>query len=104
MIIREQHVDGDVDPLRVPDVLVAVGEGQLDRLDLQVDRVGARRVHRPEVQALEDVEGDQHGDALAVGRALVHRIAIVIVDRDRRDDLRLEAGEVLQREIAVVLV
>src|SRR3712207_8213306 len=48
---------------------------------------GLRRVARVagEVEAFEDVEGEQRGDALAVGRHLPHIVAAVTRrDRDRK--------------------
>jgi hypothetical protein len=61
---------------------VGVGEGQLHRLDLQVLRRQAVDRVAAEVQLVEHAQRHQRGDALAVGRDLVHRVAgKVLLDR-----------------------
>ncbi len=75
------------------DVLVAVGEGQLERLGDHVQIGGAVVPHVAKVEAFEQVERVEHGEALRVGRALVDVVAPV-VDRDRRGLERLHGGQV----------
>src|SRR3712207_8481001 len=62
---------------------------------------GLRRVARVagEVEAFEDVEGEQRGDALAVGRHLPHIVAAV-TRRDRLDPGGGVGGEIGGAEVA----
>jgi hypothetical protein len=85
----------------VADVLVGVGEAELHRLDLQVLAERAVDRQRAEVEMAGDAEGDQRGDALAVGRDLVQAMAPG-VDADRVDPLGLERGEVARGHRAAV--
>jgi hypothetical protein len=53
---------------------------------------------------LEDVERQQHRDALAVGSVLVDPDPVAVVDRDGVDEGGLEPGEILPRQVAAALV
>ena len=80
---------------RVAHVAIDIGEGELHRLDLQMLRRDRVDRLRAEIEILEDAERHQRRDALAVGRNLVDRIAVVIV-RQRRYPvaaMRIEIGE-----------
>jgi hypothetical protein len=59
--------------LGIGDVAVALGIGQLARLDLGVEAVGGQRV-RGQRRLREDVEQQQRGQSLARRRALPHRL------------------------------
>ena len=56
---------------------IDVGEAKLHRFDLDVHALGRVGWVRREVNVLEDAERDQRGEALAVGRDLVHAIAAI---------------------------
>ena len=54
--VRQQHLDRHLHEFRVAVELVAVGESELGRLDLQMDEIGAGGIERVEVVALEQRE------------------------------------------------
>ena len=78
----EERRDRDVGVLRVGDVLVAVGEGELHRLDAPVPVERARRVGG--LERLEHVERDERREALAVRREL-RDLDAAVRRRDRLD-------------------
>src|SRR5918993_1680546 len=75
-------------------LVVQVLEGQLLRLDLEVDALRASASEGREIEALQDVQHLEGGDALAGRRDLVDRNALVF-GRYRLDERRLVGGEVL---------
>ena len=78
VFLVEQRLRAHVHVVDVGHVAPAIGEGELHRLDLQVQAVGAVHRVRAQVEVLEDAERDQRHDALAVGRDLVQRVAAVV--------------------------
>ncbi len=90
--LRQQAVELHVVELRIGDVAQPVGEGELLRLDHQVDRLRVERV--VDLGVLDDVELLEQDQALAWQACLVHRVA-AIGDRQRRGNVGLVLGEVL---------
>ena len=62
-----------------------------------MEAVGAERIERGEIEALEDVEQHQRGQALTVGRQLDH-VETAIVGGDRLDHVAAMSGEILGGE------
>ncbi len=89
--------------LDVGHVAPGVGEGDLQRLDLQVQAVGAVHGVRADVEVLQHPEGHQRDDALAVGRNLVQGVA-AIVHLERLHPVGLVGGEVGGAHDAAVLL
>ncbi len=85
---------------RIGDPAVAVRVGQLGHLDQQVQMLGRVDLVAREIEALEQVERQQRGQALGGRRRLVHRVAAV-GGRDRLAPLALVRGQVLRGEEAV---
>jgi len=54
---------------------VGVGKGQLDGLDLQVGAFHAVGPEAADVELLQHAQRHERGNALAIGRQLVHRVA-----------------------------
>src|SRR5919197_4485202 len=84
----EESLGAHIHVVDVADIAPGIGEGELDRLDLQMHAVGPIDAVRAHVEALEHAERHQRDDALAVGRDLVQRIA-AIVELQRRHPVRL---------------
>ena len=97
----EERSERDRDEIGVAVIGLAIGEGELRALDERVHEVRAERVHRREIEVLEQRELLEEDRALAPGPAFEHRVA-VIVERDRVFDARLPAGEVVGREEAAM--
>ena len=76
--LREQALQRNLGERRVGVELRAVLEGELLGLDQQVQGVGGAVAHLREVEAFEDVEHLERGDALRVGRQLIDVVAAVI--------------------------
>ena len=88
-----QHVlDRHVGEARVGDMAVAQFEGEPRRLGLQVMALDAVRRMGRKVEALQDVEHDQRGDALAGGRDL-HQLVALKLGRDRLDIVGLVSAK-----------
>ena len=88
---------------RVGDVAVDVGKSQLHGLDLHVLRVNAVACQARHVKVPQNAQGDQRGDALAVGRNLMQRVAPVVL-RQRLDPLGLVGRQVRGAQAAAVAV
>ena len=94
---REQLLERRLERPRVGAPALAVGEGELLRLDQHVQRVGAQQAHPGQVEVLGDGQLLEQHEADRVGRRLEHREAAV-VDRDRLLQLRLERLQVGRRD------
>ena len=68
-LLGHQLLRWNIHHARVGNVPVSIGESQPHRLDQVVISVDRLRTHGPDVEPLDDVQGLQRGDALAVGRA-----------------------------------
>ena len=90
---REKGRQRDLRKQRVGVKRVAIGQGQLHRLDDRMNRVRAVVSHRLQVDVLEDLQGLEQVRALGPGPALVDGQA-VISDRDRLLDPRRVGGQV----------
>ncbi len=99
--VGEQRLDRHVDEFRVAVEGVAIGKGELRRLDLEVDEIRPGRIEAVEVEALEERELLQGRQPLLPGTAFQHRVAAVIV-ADRRLDRRLPARHVVGGEHAAM--
>ena len=82
---------------RIGEVRVAHRIGEPRGFERDVEAVGAERIERGEIEALEDVEQHQRGQALAVGRQLEY-VETAIVAGDRLDHVAAMGGEVLGGE------
>jgi hypothetical protein len=71
-----------------------VGERELHRLDLQVQRGGAVEPAAAQVEVLQHAERHLRGDALAVGWHLVQHVLAVAL-RERLDPTRLVVREIV---------
>src|SRR5215208_120922 len=101
VVFRDQTSRRDllvVPELRVSYLFVEILEGELLRLDLEVDTVRARGFHGGQLESFEDVEHLQGRGALAGGWDLVDPDTSV-VGRDRLDEGRLVGREILLREV-----
>ena len=82
---------------RIGKVRVAHRIGEARGFEREVEAVGAERIERGEVEAFEDVEQHQRGQALAVGRQF-EDIETAIVAGDRLDRVAAMGGEVIGGE------
>ncbi len=71
-------------------------EGDLLRLDLEVDALAGMPLHARLVEAVQQTHGLQRGDALRVGRHLVDGVAAV-VEAEGTDPVRVVGGQVVVR-------
>ena len=69
ILLRQQFLDRNLDLSRIRHVPARIREGQAHGLDLQVQPVRIQRILR-QLKPLEQVEGDQGGNALTIGWAL----------------------------------
>src|SRR5207302_10992313 len=81
------------------DMRVAQRIGEPRRLQREVETLGAERIELSEIEMFEDVEHDQRGQALPVGRKL-DDVDAAVVRGDRRDFFAAMLGEILRRENA----
>ncbi len=95
----EQRLGPHVHVVRIGDVPVEIGVGELLRLDEGVEILGRVVLHRGEVVSLEHLEHLERGDALTGRREFPEGVALV-VDAERLDPARLVALQILDREIA----
>ena len=88
----------------IGDVIAHVGDAELQRLDLKMQRAPGCRARRPSIsQPLEQAERDKRSDALAVRRDLVDAVAAELhVDRVEEVD-RVRGQVVLADEAAAIL-
>ena len=84
---------------RIRDVAEGVGKGHFQRLDLPMG--GESAVPLRKIELLQDVQGHQGGDALAVGRDLADLIAPVI-HPDGLHPLRRIGRQILIAEVAAI--
>ena len=96
VVVRQHLLGRDFHRARVGHVLVEVGESQLHGLDLQVLRLHRVDRHVGNVEAFDDAQGDQGGDALSVRRDLMQLVAAVGTG-DRLDPFRAVGAQVFQR-------
>ena len=59
VFLGEQPGIRNLDVVHVAEILFAVRHGKLHSLDVDVQEVGAVEAHRPQVIALEDVQGKE---------------------------------------------
>ncbi len=95
-ILGENPHDVDIDMRGIADVLLAHHVGDARGLGLEMEALDAERRELRQVEARQDVEHHQHGDARAVRRALPDVVALV-VGADRRRRLGGVRGEIVQR-------
>src|SRR5688572_3973946 len=67
VFLVEQLGGGNLGEFGIGHVPRGVGEGEAHGFDEEVPAVGAGRVVFGKIEAFEDVEGDEGGDAVAVG-------------------------------------
>ncbi len=91
LLDRDVHEAGIAEPPHL------VLERQLERLDLEMERLRRSRPVLLEIELLEDVEREQHEDALRHQRLLVYGVA-AIVGREGTQLLGLVPFEIVQRE------
>ena len=102
VLLGEQPPQGDVHEVRVAEVGVAVGEGQVEGLGHGVQVGGAAGAHLPQVEALQEVEGQQQAGALAPGATGVDvQVTVGGVRRGLQADAELR--QVVLREQAPLL-
>ncbi len=89
--IGQQILDRDPHMAAVGDMRQAVGISQLDGFDLAV--IGQQRVAFAEIEAFQDIQGQQSDQAMAVRRNFPYIIAAVVT-ADRRYPLRLVSRQV----------
>ena len=99
--VREQHLHRDVGLRGVSVIGLAVGIGELHRLDDGMHEVRTVRVHRREIEVLEDRQRLKQHRPLPPWPGLVHRPAMV-VDRDRRLVAGAPAGHVGAGQYAAI--
>ena len=99
--VRQQGLHGHVDERRIAVEGLAIGIGELQAFDLQVDEVGAGRIHAVEVEALEKGELLQDHRALRPCVRLANSVPAVVVG-ERRFDRRLPLRHVLSGQHAPV--
>ena len=99
--LAQQPLDRHRGARRIGHVGPRVGERQPNRLDRRVQRLDRARRRRRDVDSFENVQRDQRRDPLAVGRALVDRVAAV-GRRERRLECRAVRGQIVQRHAAAV--
>ena len=88
----EQGRDRDTHESGVGDVGVAHGIGETRRLERDMEALGAERVERGKIEALQDVEQYQRGQALGVGGQFQH-VEPAVIRGDRRDELATMAAK-----------
>ncbi len=82
VLLRKQLLHGNTHEIRIGDVPVAVGIGQLDRLHLLVERICRTEFTFFQPEVFQDIHGHQHDDAISVGRDLPGCMAFIFhVDR-----------------------
>ena len=79
--LGQQRLDRHVDEIGIAVKGLAVGEGELGGLDLQVDEIRSGRIEAVEVEALQHRELLQGDGTLRPGPGLEHAVAPVIVGR-----------------------
>jgi hypothetical protein len=99
VVLREQLGDRNARVLGVGDVRVAVRERELHGLDASVPLEGARQWLR--LEALEDVERDEGGESLTIGRKL-RDFGAAVGRPDRLGPGGAVPGEIFLREAAVL--
>ena len=77
---------------------IAHGIGEPRRLERDMETVGAERVQRREIEALEDVEQHQCRQTLGIGRQFQH-VEPAIVRGDGCNHLAAMAGEILLGQV-----
>ena len=92
---RQQGVDGNLRLRHIGDERVAIAKGEAPGLDLQMQAFGRQRIEPAEIEARQDVQHDERGDALVVRRNLAD-VEAAIVGRDRRHIVGLVVGQILQ--------
>ena len=97
VVVRQQDFGRHHRLRRVAVVLLAIGEGELHRLDQQMAIVRARRPHRLQVEARHQRDGLQLGRPLGPEPALVE-LGVAEAQPRRLFDPGFEAGEVLALE------
>ena len=64
----KSSLDGHFREVGIGDVAIAQDPGELHRFDFKMAALGALGLKAAEAEMLQDVEGDENGEALAVGR------------------------------------
>ena len=97
VLLAEQVLHPGLHVLGIGHIGLCVGKGQLDGLQNLVVGLWAIPLLRHR-QPFQDIEGHEHGDAVAVGRDLPHPVAL-IVRRDGLHPLGVVIPEVLLAEV-----
>ena len=101
IILGEQGRQRHLHEIRVAVIGLAIGEGELHRLDDMVDEFGTGRAHPGEIDAFEDLQRLQEGRTLAP-RADLEDLPVVIGHGGRRLIGRLVIRHVLRGQQALV--
>src|SRR5438552_12547189 len=99
--IGEQHLARHRDKRRIAVETVAVGEGELGALDLQVDEIGPGGVKPVKIKAFQQSELLQQHRSLAPEPCLANGEAAIIIG-DRRLRVRRPRRDVVTREQAAM--
>ncbi len=99
VVLRQKRLQRDLGEVRVAVVRLAIGVGELHRLDHRVHELPTRRVHRGKVEAAQQRQRLQQHGPLPPRPSLVQRPAVV-VERRRRLVARLPRCHVRAREDA----
>ena len=95
--LSEQRRHRGAHERRIGDVGVAHRVGEPRRLERDVEALGAERIERGEIEAFEDIEQHQRGQALSIGRQF-EDIEAAIIGRNRLHHVAAMRGEVLGGE------
>src|SRR5699024_2000932 len=101
MLIREQMIKINVKDIRITYERVAIAISKLGRLHLRVNRICTERRKPIMIEVCQSIQRQQHGDALAIGWVLINPGTRSVRDRNRLNEFRLEASEIIQCQVAV---
>ena len=94
VLIGQQGSERNADEVRIAVIGLAVGEGELGAFHHGVDELGAKRIHRANIEPAQQGKLLQEHRTLAPRTAFQHGVAVVVV-RDRIFDGRRPASEVV---------
>ncbi len=98
ILITKKLFDRKLALARIADVCMGIGKCEFHGLDQMVIIINRSVSHSLKIQLAGDIECQQGGQSLPIGRNLMKRITIPIIDTYRVNPFRLIAGKVVHRK------